>query len=313
MQYIKNHCGGNEIRITWFGGEPLYNQDAIDTICLGLREAGIRYSATMITNAYLFDENTVKKAVSLWNLKRVQITLDGTEPVYNRIKAYVSPEENPYRRVLRNIELLMDASVNVAIRMNMDLHNAENLLVLAEELGQRLGHRKNIGVYAHHMFKGNEPLADAHTAEEWVLRQEAMCRIEEKLAECGLASKKGISKKMRLSHCMADCGSAVTILPDGNVGLCEHFSETEFAGHVDREELDADVRSSWQMKTSPIPECATCFCYPDCIMLKKCPNDNKCFQQHRESRYRKTIRQMENEYRRWQSREEQPDVDEEFC
>ena len=313
VQYIKSHCGGNPVNIAWFGGEPLYNQEAIDTICNGLRVEGIPYTATMTTNAYLFDEATVTKAVKLWNLSRVQITLDGTEAVYNKIKAYVAPVDNPYQRVLRNIELLLDASVSVAIRMNMDMHNAQDLLELSRELAQRFGHRKNIGAYARHLFKGNESLADAHTAQEWSLRQEAMCRIEEALVQGGLASKKGISKKMRFHHCMADCGSAVTILPDGNVGVCEHFSETEFVGHVDRQEVDTEVMNSWKERALPIPECEKCFCYSDCILLKKCPNGNKCFPEHREGRFRKTIRQMENEYRRWLTREEAPEVDDEFC
>ena len=27
--YIKAHCGGEKIKLNWFGGEPLYNQEAI--------------------------------------------------------------------------------------------------------------------------------------------------------------------------------------------------------------------------------------------------------------------------------------------
>jgi len=29
----------------------------------------------------------------------------------------------------------------------------------------------------------------------------------------------------------------VTILPDGNIGLCEHFSEDEFIGHIESDHL----------------------------------------------------------------------------
>ena len=32
-EYIKNHCGDKSVSISWFGGEPLFNQEAIDTIC----------------------------------------------------------------------------------------------------------------------------------------------------------------------------------------------------------------------------------------------------------------------------------------
>lgn len=314
VQYIKNHCGGKKVKITWFGGEPLYNQEAIDTICTGLREEGVEYASTMVTNAYLFDANTVQKAVKLWNLKRVQITLDGTETVYNRIKAFIYNEENPYQRVLSNIEQLLEAAIFVTVRMNMDLYNAENLLHLVQELAQRFGGKERICVYAHHLFKANESMADTHTVEEWAQREEAMCRIEECLAQNKLSPQVGIAKKIKLTRCMADCGNAVTILPDGNIGLCEHFSETEFIGHIDRDEFDQAVVASWKEPIAQIEECATCFCYPECIKLKKCPNNNKCVLQHREGILRKTQRQMENEYQMWLGKKEKPENDDDgFC
>ena len=72
VQYIKNHCGGKKVNLSWFGGEPLFNQEAIDTICTGLRQEGIEFSSFMVSNAYLFDDATVKKAVELWKLAAEQ-------------------------------------------------------------------------------------------------------------------------------------------------------------------------------------------------------------------------------------------------
>lgn len=314
VQYIKKNCGGKEVRISWFGGEPLYNQEAIDTICTGLRNEGIAFSSSMITNAYLFDADVVKRAVEMWNLKCVQITLDGTEAVYNRIKAYIYREGNPYQRVLENMERLLDASVSVVVRMNMDMHNAEDLLLLAQELSECFGGKNNIKVYAHHLFKGDEAMAETHTEEEWALRDEAMRRIEGCLTQRGLTTKKGITKKFRLNNCMADNDNAVTILPDGNIGLCGQISESEFAGHVDKEGLDSNVVKSWKETTPEIEACATCFYYPDCVMLKKCPSGGQCFLQHRQRRLRMTLLEMENEYQKWQKKEEYSKSDDgEFC
>lgn len=88
-RYIIDHCGGQKVKLHWFGGEPLFNAAVIDTICGILRESGIPYSSSMISNAYLFDDDAVGRAQALWNLKNVQVTLDGTEEVYNRSKAYI--------------------------------------------------------------------------------------------------------------------------------------------------------------------------------------------------------------------------------
>jgi hypothetical protein len=63
--------------------------------------------------------------------------------------------------------------------------------------------------------------------------------------------------------------------------------------------FDEAVAKSWKETTAPIPECATCFYYPSCILLKKCANRNKCFLQHRQERLRKTQRQMACQYQAW--------------
>ena len=89
VRYIKEHCCGEKVSISWFGGEPLFNQAAIETICDGLRNENVEFRSTMVSNGYLFDADTVQKAVSDWNLQRVQVTLDGTEQVYNKTKAFV--------------------------------------------------------------------------------------------------------------------------------------------------------------------------------------------------------------------------------
>lgn len=300
VQYIKNHHGDKDVHINWFGGEPLFNQAVIDTICDGLRKEGITFESTVISNGYLFDDETVRKAVESWNVKRVQITLDGTEAVYNKTKAYIYRQGNPYQIVMGNMERLLDAQIPVIVRMNMDLHNAEDLLQLSKELGQRFGGRKRIQAYVRHIFDDDQPIAERHDATGWTLREEALARVEEQLAVYGLESKRGVSRGLRTTLCKADCGHAVTILPDGNIGLCEHFSESEFIGHIDREGFDQTVVDSWKQTMPEIPECADCFCYPECIKLVKCANTKLCFLQQRQWELRRTQRQMVNEYRHWQ-------------
>lgn len=310
MDYIKSHCGGEKVSISWFGGEPLFNQSAIDTICDGLHRENVEFKSTVVSNGYLFDAAAVQRAVELWNLKKVQITLDGTEAVYNKAKAFIYRQGSPYQVVLGNIGRLLNASVSVAIRLNMDLYNAEDLLTLVDELAQRFGGRKGLHVYAHHLFKGDEPMAVTHTDEEWEKRDEAMRRLNEKIDQCGLAAKRGISKHIKMNHCMADSGKSVTILPDGNIGLCEHFSETEFVGHIDREGFDPQMVASWKERMPEIPECAECFYYPECIKLKKCASESVCFRQLRQDQLRKTKQQMLYEYEKWKAQAEIEDTDE---
>ena len=304
VDYIEAHCGGKTVKLSWFGGEPLYNAKVIDTICDGLQQKGIAYTSTMVSNGYLFDSEMIEKAADKWNVKWVQITLDGTEQVYNHIKAYIHDGQSPYQVVLNNIKALLDASVAVNIRLNMDMHNADNLLQLVDELRVRFCGEKGLNVYAHHLFKDGVAAAEQYTHEQWQERDAAMCQLEEKIVASGFHIKRGIAKDIRLNHCMADSGKSVTILPDGNIGLCEQYSETEFIGHIDREGFDQAMVTSWRERISEIPECAECFLYPECIKLKKCSSESACYHQFREGQLRMTHLRMKNEYNSWRNKED---------
>lgn len=313
-QYIKDHCRGEKVKINWFGGEPLFNQEAIDIISQDLRESGVEFVSRAISNGYLFDAATVKKAVESWNMKQVQITLDGTEAVYNKVKAFIYRQGSPYQVVMENIGHLLDASVGVAIRLNMDMHNAENLLELVADLAARFEGRKGLSVYAHHLFDSVKPMADIHSEEEWELRDEAMCRLNDFIRQHGLALKQGVRKTPKMNFCMADSGKAVTILPGGEIGLCEHFSESEFIGHIDQEGFDQAVVNSWKERIPEIPECADCFYYPACSQLKKCSSGSVCFKQLRLEHRRKTEQQMRCEYEMWKNKMPEASEDEvELC
>lgn len=51
---------------------------------------------------------------------QIQVTLDGTEGVYNAVKRYVDAgEKSPYQVVLANIRGLLDAGVRVIVRLNV--------------------------------------------------------------------------------------------------------------------------------------------------------------------------------------------------
>lgn len=301
VQYIKAHCGGKTVKLAWFGGEPLFNMEVIDTICNGLRQEGIEFKSTMISNGYLFDDTAVQKAVNNWNLEQVQISLDGTEAVYNKAKAYIYKEGNPYQIVLDNIGRLLDASITVRIRLNMDLYNAENLLALVDELAQRYSEKSGLYIYAHHLFDINQPMAELHSDEGWTQRSQAMQKLNEKILHYNMLNQKGISKNIKLNHCMADSGNAVTIAPTGDIGLCEHFSEDEFIGHIDQEGFDSKRVASWKETTPEIPECAECFYYPACIRLKKCTNESICFPQLREGKIMQARNAMRFEYNQWKN------------
>lgn len=301
IAYIKEHCGGQKVKINWFGGEPLVNYPVIDQICEGLRLEGVDFESRMTSNAYLFDDDIIAKAVGDWKLKAAQVTLDGTEAVYNRSKAFIYRDGSAYQVVTGNIERLLDAGLSILIRLNMDLNNAEDLLKLADELAARFAKQKRLRVYARLLFDTEDPENKRHSREQWERLYDYLHQLEEKLLRHGLSNsgKRGLRRDLPMSHCMADCGNAVVIVPDGHIGLCEHYTESEFIGHIDSTEFDRDVIASWRERSEELPECGDCFYYPECINLKKCNGSPKCCDHNRQAIRAQTHQAMANEYRRW--------------
>lgn len=314
-RYIRDHCGGEKVKIMWFGGEPLFNRDAIDIICEDLRAEGVDFHSGMASNGYLFDADAVEKAGSLWNLESVQITLDGTEEIYNRSKAYIYRDGNsPYRVVMDGIGRLLDAGIRVRIRLNLDLYNAENMMALVDELAERFSGKKGFTIYGFLIFDGKKAIAHAHSDEEWVPRYEALQRLNDKIRAYGLDTPRGIGRALRIGNCMVDHGKALVIAPTGEIGLCEHYSDSEFVGHIDGEKLDAAAVQAWRERCEPVEECNDCFCYPECVRLKKCTLGAVCFRHHREENLRNTRQAMRYTYRlRQQNMPQGADEEETIC
>ena len=192
--YITRVCKGKPVSISWFGGEPLYNRPAIEQICARLRENHIEYESGMVSNGFYLDAGTAQHAAAAWNLKKVQITLDGPEQEYNRIKAYIDRDENPYRRVMGNIRGALDAGIRVVIRLNMDASNAASLLRLADDLGGtfRDDPRPEVYVALLHAFAGK--IHEHDTDDE---AEQAFFALCDRLDAHGLLRRKELQKGPR--------------------------------------------------------------------------------------------------------------------
>lgn len=275
VAYIAEKCKGEPIQIQWFGGEPLVGTKRISQICAGLRERNIQYHSSIISNAYLFDENLIRTAKEEWHLTMAQITLDGTEKVYNETKAYVLPKENPYQRVLRNIDALLEQRINVSIRLNVTAKNEADLSDLIDELAVRFGGKKGFGGYAHavHEDVGYDPLSYDGSTRKWVDAQTSA--LDAKLREKKLLGSNSRLPELSPIQCMADNDSSRMIYPDGTIGKCENSSSRESVGDIYRDIVDEAMYAQYKA-VEQIPGCADCPLFPDCVNLKICPETGQC-------------------------------------
>ena len=289
VRYIVAHRGSETVHISWFGGEPLVNAKVIDQICTELNGQGVPFRSEMITNGYLFDADMVQRAKNLWQLQKVQITLDGTAQTYNRVKAYVHRGVNAFERVLENIGQLIAVGIRVVIRLNVDKHNIGEMAELAELLHQHFGSNEHLSVYSHELFGERTPEDNA------TLFAQRM-QLEQQIAKHGILRIKELPKDIHLNQCMADNDGSVVIAPDGHLGKCEHFIDREFFGHIDSEERNEAILRKFKERRAEIEACATCPFYPQCIRLVMCADDFGCTPETRQGGMHKMVASMKYEY-----------------
>ena len=289
VEYIKrsHYKESKELSITWFGGEPLYNQRAIDIICEGLKEKDICYYSFMYSNGYLFDKQTIEKAKELWNLHKVQITLDGTEKIYNKVKAYKNKDRNAYERVLNNIDDLLESKIKVSIRLNIDAYNMKDVKLLVKELAYRYKEKKDLSVYSHTLFEDIDGCNYKRTNE----RRKEICDFQREL-EKDIVSLRlhslpyTIENGFMTKRCMSDSPNSIVILPDGHLTKCEGCLDGNYVGTIDDEKLNDEMLAYYGAHCEKLEECKTCLLYPECIKLKVCHDAGIC---HKEFRNKKIL------------------------
>ena len=277
ISYISSHCGNTkQVSLTWFGGEPTVAINQIDKICTALREQGIVYSSQMITNGYLFDETIVERAKKLWNLYSVQISVDGTENRYNYIKSYVNACDNPYKKVMYNIGLLLANEIKVNLRMNFDIDNYGDFEKLVGEIALLYGGNRFINVRAH-PINGEYPDKDGmvhHGTESWFTTK--VVELNNYADAAGLFKKKGELPSLRYSSCMAASDASVTITPDGHIVNCpEHVDKEYYTGNLHDGITEPGIVASWK-EIADYERCAECFMYPYCIRATRCSAKDSC-------------------------------------
>lgn len=292
-KYIAEKTKDNKATLHWFGGEPLFNYKAIDTICSELDILGIKYKSSMISNAFLFNDEIISKAKNNWNLTRVQITLDGTEKVYNKTKAYRNiGNANPFITVTDNIEKLAKNDIAVSIRLNLSESNYEDLCALIDWLGKRYSGTNNISAYCsmlYDMYKLPQNILDNYMEQQIAIQN---LLYKKKLLNVGFRGK-------LLRGCMAQNDNAVVISPKGTLGKCEHFVEGEKTyGSIYSDEFDVNVLNYWKHSTIT-EQCKECSDYSICGGLDSCPNFNGDCKKTEKLKVYKTRMQMLNEYEKW--------------
>lgn len=258
--YIRNNrVEDKKIRLGWFGGEPLVNKKAINICCTKLHDYGVEFYSAITTNGYLLSTCSDDE-LKLWNLKKVQLTLDSIGDEYSRIKGLPN---GAYIKLKDQIKRLEELKIRVNIRIHYNpKHNSDICFKIIDEFK---GYT-NVNMYARLLYDNFEK----EYYEEVLRIDDAIYNVKKnnpKIMQFGLTK-----------HCMADGLSKNCITPEGKLTVCEHFAYGEnIYGSIYDVKVNSNILEKWSQKEKySNTNCKKCSLYPLCTRIVMCPAEGKC-------------------------------------
>lgn len=213
------------IYITWYGGEPLLAKNIVWSLSEQFLEDcekfGAKYFARIITNGYLIDDETVEKFKN-YKITKAQVTIDGPPDIHNKRRKLKNSPKPTFETILKNTKKLLDAGIQVDIRINVDKTNEDRIEELLDILLSY--HLENTFVY----------LGPVKPYTEFCQSISATCLSPKSSALKFVDTEKLLLKKgfksdnypwypqAESNNCGADSISSKVIAPDGSMYKCWH-------------------------------------------------------------------------------------------
>ena len=294
---------GGPLRIIWFGGEPLVNKMPIRRISEQLIDKGVSFSSSLTTNGLLITERLINDMIQ-WNINHVTIKLDGTEERYNKIKAYKSEIPNPYKTVLENLQKIIHAGLRLTVRINIEKHNVEDAIMLAESLRDLFNGNDLVSFIFRPLnnTKFDSAIESNHREAIYQVVQSEM----DKTFDAGYNVAGPLLSGISGHCCKADGGHYLLINPNGNLAFCSEDFENNCHGSVfdSPEALAIPSLSENLLEKGEI--CSSCPKYPNCILTRQCPANKSrvCTEELQNYIMHETKLSMLQEYRKIKSQKQ---------
>ena len=211
-----------EIRITFYGGEPLLSADRIVSISEKLgsfaKEKGLKYSFSLVTNGTLLTPGVVKRLTPL-GLKAAKVTLDGPKDVHDRFRPFKSGAGS-FDVIVRNI-IDVCSLIQVSLGGNFTRDNYREFPRLLDHLADRGLTPERIPVIKFDpVVNESSEFAppDFHDGcdsanEPWI--SEATIFLREEILKRGYRTQ-----RLRPSSCMMQLGDGFVVNYDGTLYKC---------------------------------------------------------------------------------------------
>ena len=214
--------GKRSFHMTWYGGEPLMDQEAIwDVSEEAIRycdENGIKYTSMMISNGYKMTVPVAEKLRKA-RVSRVQITIDGDEAAHDS-RRHLTSGRGTFHKIIDNIKAVTDRKLlKVSVRVNIDGQNETEALALLDILhANGLGIRNGVSVY----FAPVESVAENAGGCDSCLSKTDYGDVESRLQ--ALAFEKGLMAMPKMPRflglCTAVKPNSYVVVPNGDLHKC---------------------------------------------------------------------------------------------
>lgn len=153
--------GGKQLRVTWFGGEPLLVPDIIESLSERLmalaEERGGEYTAEIVTNGYLLSQDVVDMLERV-KVQTAQVTIDGLGATHDATR-YLRGGGPTFDRIVHNL-CTLKIPFPVDIRHNVHEKNRSETDALKEFVGQIADESGNTLNYYPALVTGSEAADD---------------------------------------------------------------------------------------------------------------------------------------------------------
>jgi uncharacterized protein len=266
----KSIIKGNDLFVTWFGGEPLLALNEMAFLSKGFlamtRRSSAKYSAYIVTNGFLLDRGTARK-LKRWGVTGAQITIDGPKTVHDKRRPLASGK-GTFERVFENIKNSWDL-LKIDVRINVDKDNIDTAFEVVETL-EKEGLKNRVYPYLGCVFPYTDVCADIQShcfrKDEFSL---LVARLKFALLKRGF--KTAAYPQLKGAYCTADSLNSQVISPSGTIVKCwNHIcDEGESVGHAlssrmtSREEANTCKWLAWDPFEKP--DCRRCKILPICM------------------------------------------------
>ena len=258
IDVIKKLDASKGINLTWFGGEPLLNQDWMDHFSDELRKEKIPFSSFIISNGSKIDQNVVDKMKNNWNITSIQITFDGSNDEYSKRKKYVDQDDNKvFYEMLQRVKLLSKNGIAVQIRLNIDKQNMDSIIEVARDIQYLFSNNENVTYYPAFLTGRDDKLSEDEKLD-----------VVMKLIDIDKNNKIPINsylyKQPKAGACFYNQKGAISIDTDGNIFTCERklgHAENAVGNIYADSALENDVR----VLAGQRKECQNCIFLPKCM------------------------------------------------